>query len=1067
MSTNILSKFQEQFWLLNMLAPKSSAYNIPSVFKLDFLPDLNLLEKSVNMLVDRHQALRTQFSVVDFSLQQEVLSSENVSVKINIIQLNSIENVNEMPDEIIQEVNNPFELDKAPLIRVCIFKNLKSIYLTIVFHHIIVDFHSKEVFQAEISYIYNSLKQNKKIELLPVNNTYVDFTNWHNEFLNSEISSKMLSDWSKELPKANTLINLPIDKARLKYSALNGKRKYFELSSSLSSAIVKFADANATNPFSVLLTAYTILLHRLSQQDTVVLGVPLSNRREEKFKDTFGAFVNALPISVELTNNYTFFDVHKQIRHKLLLAHRKQEIPFVNLVGLNKEVRDSSFNPFFQTGFTFEHPMKLQLDGIEEKSIPVERAGAQLDQFVTMWQDDNIFSGFWEYSTDLFDFETSERLISSFLKLLTDIFIETKSLESVSILPESDKNKIIQWNSTDFPVDSNICLHQKFEQKVKSHPHLIALKYGGNELSYKELNLHVNRLSNFLISKGVLVQDKIAFSLYRSVEMIIAIFAIHKAGACYLPIDPNTPKERIDSVLEDAKPKFIISMKKSSDNFIDFDNNILIDNIVTIPLSEDESNPEVDVKSSDLAYILYTSGSTGKPKGVMIEHHSVINKIEWMQYKYPLTENDCMILKTPVTFDVSVWEIFWWFFSGSSLSILDVGGEKDPSTIIKTVEDHKVTTIIFVPSMFSSFVEYLHAKNTLSSIYTLKYIVQIGEALSSQLVMDFNKLRSALFSPLLINTYGPTEATVAVSYYDCPDAGLIDKIYIGKPIFNTKLFVIDKTKNVQPIGVAGELVIAGRNLSRGYLNRPELNEDRFITISFNNKEYKVYRTGDLVKWNNQGEIDFIGRVDNQVKIRGYRIELGDIEAKIMTIDSIHSTAVIAHKISETNKQLVAYYVVKEGENINVSQIKSILVEKLPDYMIPAHFVLLKEMPLNTSGKIDRKSLPEPVFEIFEEKIKPASEYEKQLSTIWSELLNIKDIGVTNNFFEVGGDSLSSIKLVSKIKNIIDVNIEPTILMQYPTIRELAKHISEIKSEVLEKNIDTPIVRKRDFRNNRK
>ncbi len=1064
------SKFQEQFWLLNNLAKKSPAYNIPSVFETDTIPNIQVLEEALNILINRHDSLRTHFLIDNDVIVQAVKPAGSLKIEVETINLSSElpENGN-LPPEVIREVHEPFDLTSSPLLRVKVFKGEDKNYLSIVFHHIIVDLHSKNIFANELAKLYNAKLNGKNIRLSDDTGQYPAFSDWHNGWLKSSQSENMIAKWVKELPSANTLTNLPTDYPRTKYVSLNGKRKYFRIDKPLAGAIHEYALHNASYSFVIMLTAYAILLNRLTQQNIIVIGVPLSNRRSDEFKDTFGCFVNIVPIVVDFSNNPTVGEVRKQIRQKMLLAHRKQEVPFLSLLDSNKEKRNPSYNPYFQTAFTFEHPMDLQLDNVNSKWVPIEKEGSQLDIFLTLWEKSGEFHGYIEYSSELFNQASIERFKECYVTTIEELITEDKPTNQISVLTDSDKDLLKEWNNTDYPVNTDICLHRKFEEHVNKFPENIALKTDTVTLSYREFNAHANRLAHHLIHSGVKTEDIVAVCMNRSVELLIAIYAIHKAGAAYLPLSPDYPEERLDMILEDAKPRFILTRFDSSENISKYGNRIMLDNIMETPLSDNAENPITNVTSSNLAYVIYTSGSTGKPKGVMIEHRSVINKLEWMQYKYPTDHTDTLMLKTPVTFDVSVWELFWWFFNGASLAILPHDGEKNPLTIIKTAETHKVTNIIFVPSMLSPFVEYVHINNYSTRLASLKHVVLIGEALSNQLVTSFNNLRNNTFNPLLINTYGPTEATVAVSYFDCPKSNPVKKVYIGKPIFNTKLFIINGNNKVQPIGVPGELVIAGENLSRGYLNRPDLNKERFINIKgIDNEDILVYRTGDLVKWSDNGELDFIGRIDNQVKVRGYRIELGDIEAKLLEHELVKTAAVIVSSLGKEDKQLVGYAVLKDGENSTPIEIKKFLHSKLPDYMVPSHILILGSMPLNTSGKIDRKSLPVPTIETSEELIKPTSNIEKALSQIWSKLLDHEKIGVMNNFFEIGGNSITAIRMVGLIKEQLGVSIEPITLMQYPNIRELASFINS-QNGVKMKDTYTPRTnaRKRNFQKVRK
>ncbi|MEI6047795.1 MAG: amino acid adenylation domain-containing protein, partial [Bacteroidota bacterium] len=560
-------------------------------------------------------------------------------------------------------------------------------------------------------------------------------------------------------------------------------------------------------------------------------------------------------------------------------------------------------------------------------------------------------------------------------------------------------------------------------------------------LNYKELNIHANRMANYLIENGINIEDKVAVCIDRSLEMMISIFGILKAGAAYLPLSPENPTERLKSIISDANPKLILSNIASSTNIPEGSPVVFIDDIIKTPLSENSENPNTKVASGNLAYVLYTSGSTGSPKGVMIEHHSVLNRLGWMQKAYPINKTDTLLQKTPITFDVSVWELFWWSFYGAKLVLLPKGGEKDPETIIEYIDKYKITTIHFVPSMFSTFFETIKTRKLCSKLENLNRIFLSGEALPLKLVNEFNEMREFHSLPDLINLYGPTEATVDVSYFNCPAVD-IRNVYIGKPIDNTKLFVVNGKDIIQPIGVAGELLITGVNLARGYLNRPDLTNEKFFDFQISNDfSIRAYRSGDLVKFTSDGEIDYLGRLDNQVKIRGFRIELGEIEAKILEHPLVtHSAVIVADK--GAHQYLVAYVCLKPGNEIQEGKLRNYLAGKLPDYMVPPYIIFLETLPLTESGKLDRKRLPMPnrIIDI-NSIIIPSTQNENILLGLWRDLLKIENISINDNFFDIGGNSLLAINLANLLSKKFNMTINTLLIFEFPSIKDQSEFLS--------------------------
>lgn len=1059
-----ISQIQKQFWLLQKVYRNNVTYNIPVVLKFNGIPEIHTLEYALYAVVLRHDALRMRFFESGGEVLAEPVNMQEKQIRVDRIRVDEHLNETHLPEEILAEIHTPFDIADWPLLRVRLFTftDNRSI-LTIVFHHIVVDLRSKEIFADDFSDFYNSFRADFQPVIDNLAGRYSDYLEHYARWINSPEADKMKLEWKNYIPEAPEMLEIPSDFPRPRINSPEGKRKYFSIGKESYSKALILAGENNVKDFAIFLTAYAILLHRLTGQDRILIGVPFTNRRSDDFRETFGCFVNIVPVQVTFDNQISGTELLKQIRHSLLKIHRMQEIPFLTL---NDMLKNKSGNPIFQAGFTYEPPVNMKLADLGSEPVIVSRNGSQLDLFLTLWNQDEDVSGFMEYSTLLFKDETASHFIEIYRQIINS-FLENPGMpvSELDVITPEETRLIMDWNGTDHEYSRDTCLHQRFEQQVKKTPDAPAILFGKESLSYSEFNAHVNRMANHLIGLGVKTEDIICVCMERSIELMIAIYGTHKAGAAYLPVDPGYPPDRLEMMLSDSRPALILTKKRSERNLPEGFRRLYLDDILNSPFSSNEINPQTGVTSGNLAYLMYTSGSTGVPKGVMIEHHSVINKLEWMQFRHPLNHNDTILLKTPVTFDVSVWELFWWIFSGSKMAILAPGGEKDPGTIIEEVDSKKVTTIVFVPSMFSPFVGYIKARGAQERLKSLKWIIQIGEPLTPQLVSSFNELRTADFDPMMINTYGPTEATVAVSWYDCPKEKEVEKIYIGRPIWNTKLLVLNKRNKIQPIGVPGELVITGVNLSRGYLNRPELNSERFITFRYPDGTYvRGYRTGDLVRLLNDGNIDFIGRTDTQVKIRGYRIELGEIEARLLEYPSVKSAAVVVKELSPENRIIAGYVVLKEHNPTEPEDIRKFLNGRLPDYMVPRVIMILEFMPLNTSGKTDRKSLPSPQFVSNTKQLEQTSLIESQLQEIWKETIGQENIGITQNFFDLGGNSLLAVHIVNLIKERLNLKVEPINLLEYPSIRSLAAFVGKGKenSEDVTDTSDVISVRKQSF-----
>lgn len=1045
------SKIQRQFWILNNMYSETGAYNLFSIFELSGNFDPSIFKKAAQVIINRHEALRTIFKFENNEVWQynlDTLEASLIEIKIDEDYVSG-----KIHQKIFEEANTPFNLSIAPLFRFKLFRfNNEISVLSLVFHHIIIDVRSENIFAKEISEVYNAFVQNTIPNLEDVQYQYPDYTTEILNYYKSDEYKVKLNHFIEEYPDPNIKIELPEDFSSSRKDDGEGASTYFELGPETVEDITAFGKSNNVNTYRILLTAYAILLHRLSNQDQVTIGLPLTNRTRPVSKNTFGCYINALPLNVNFESNITVAEVIQQIDNGLKQNLDRQEIPFTELVNQNTVKKSTSHSPFFQTGFAIKPPMQLALNNIEAKPLKVKKNGAQLNLFFTFWPEGNCMVGLAEYSTLLFSELTILRWIDNFKVLLKSMISHPESaVDNLEMLTEKDKETWKDFNNTDCPFEDSICLQEKFERQVVLTPKATAIIWGNKSLSYEELNIQANRLAHYLKHSGVTPGGVVAFSLERCPELIISILAIHKTGCAYLPFDTKAPTERLESIIEDAKPQIILTKTGSDANLPKNSiNRLNLDNLLVQPIHQDTSNPDLALTSRNLAYILYTSGSTGKPKGVMIEHRSVLNKIGWMQYKYATDSSDTLVLKTPVTFDVSVWELFWWFFNGSKLLILPPGAEKEPETIISEVEREKASVIIFVPSMFASFIAYLEGMDQTERLSSLKLIIQIGEALSPQLVKKFNTIRTAEFNPLMLNTYGPTEATVAVSYYDCPNDNNFEKIFIGKPIFNTKLLTVNKNLNIQPIGIPGELVITGVNLSPGYLNRPDLNKEKFVMVKdVDGNTHRAYLTGDLAILDKSGEIDFIGRADNQVKFRGFRIELGEIESKLMEYQEITNCAVIVHDPKGPNPQLIAYITTKN--KIQTQELKSFLAKKVPDYMIPAHFVVLETMPLTTSGKINRKALPEFKDAHVGTGIAPQNKVEQTLIDTYKKIIGIDQVNTNSNFFEIGGTSILVPLIVVHLKKEYNITIKTLNLFEFPTVSSLASYIiNQSQNDIAEK-----------------
>ncbi len=1053
-----LSFNQRRLWLISKLQPDVASYIIPYNYKLTGAIDVELFRKSIEILFYRHHVV---FSVFKESNGEPYCDIVPSPVNLNYLDLTDIPDneitgrVNAIFNEDSKQV---FDLENGPMFRIYLIKTGdQQYYFRMSIHHIVFDGWSWSVFTKELNIIYSSLVNNEEIQLEDIEFQQYDYAKWEKGISGSQHELESAKFWQENLEGASSVLNFPYDFERKTRSSGRCNYEKLKLTTRLTEKLRNISRTEDISVFATVLGAFGIQLQKYSGENDINVGLPVAYRPHSKLENIFGMFVNTVVVRFRLSEDSTFRTVIHDTSEAALNAIAHQDLPFEKVVELVNPDRSSKANPLFQVGFTWQNNIDapFSLEGIKSESVNSSDGTSIFDISFYMWENGDHIEGNMEYNIDLLTHETMIRFRDSFINMLETVTEEPDRLISeVSIISEADKNIVMEFNDTDAPYENSICIHHKFERQVSLNPDAPALISAGQTLSYTEFNEHANRLAHYLIEQGVSVEDKVGICVDRSVEMMIAIFGILKSGAAYLPLSPENPTERLQSILNDANPRMILTGKDSSANLPEGVKRVFIDDVLNSPFTDDISNPDVQMDSKNLAYVLYTSGSTGTPKGVMIEHHSVLNRLGWMQKAYPLDNNDTLLQKTPITFDVSVWELFWWSFNGARLAVLSKGGEKDPEAIIQYIESYKVTAIHFVPSMFATFFETMVTRNLSDKLETLRRIFLSGEALPLKLVNDFNKLRGAYKLPQLINLYGPTEATVDVSYYNCPLESA-ENVYIGKPIDNTRLYVVNGKNILQPLGVPGELLIAGVNLARGYLNRPELTNEKFFDFTGpDGKIVKAYHSGDMVRLSPIGQIDYIGRIDNQIKIRGFRIELGDIEAKILEHPLVTHCAVIVTQKGEY-KYLVAYVCPKPGADIQTDTLKSFLSGKLPDYMVPAYIMFIDEIPLTSSGKLNRKSLPSP-DSLIERKtvVSPTNINERKLFDIWSSLLKSDNISINDNFFDIGGNSLLAINLVNMISREFDTTLKALMIFEYPSIKVQSEYLSGNGGEnVSQKNIE--------------
>lgn len=1033
-----LSEPQKSIWHTEKFFSGTSIGNVAATQKIKGEIDFDLLEMAINIFVEKNDGMRIRIIEED-GIPKQYIHDYSYS-KIDFFDFSN--DINEFYKWNEERTQKPFKLTDSDLYYFAIVKLGKEIggfYGNT--HHLISDAWTMNLLSSQVVDNYEALKNQQKISTIK-KPSYIDFLIDQDLFRYSSRYLKSREFWSKKFDESFEPSYLkPLAKGSLSTKA---NRKTVLLDSSLTGNIYNYCNEHKVSVFTFFMSIFSIYISRKTNSNDVVIGTPILNRSGAKEKETTGMFVSTIPIKLFVDESMDFESYTEYATKELSFCLKNQKYNYELIL---KDYREK-----------YKISDKLYDCMISYQNSKYEK-GNQPDKFEARWHfnrnqveslilhlDDREGSGKllinFDYLVALFDEEEIEQLCMSLLNLIKDAINNNKEVSRLEMFDKDEKNLLLdtlaKFNDTKADYPKEMTIQQLFEEQVKKTPHNTALIYEDNALSYKELNERANQLARLLREKGVKPNSLVGIMVYRSFEMIIGIFAILKAGGGYLPIDPNAPKDRRSYMLENGNVKIVLTSKELYEK--------IDENVEKLDLDDEEiyigdtSNLLVLNKSNDIAYVIYTSGSTGMPKGVMIEHYSVINRLNWMQKKYPLNNNDTILQKTPYTFDVSVWELFWWSFYGGKLAILCPGGEKEPSKIINAINNYKITTMHFVPSMLSVFLDFLQRETDKGKIKSLRQVFASGEALTLKHVERFFEYTSD-YDINLSNLYGPTEATVDVSYFDCMRDNNLKLIPIGKPIDNIRFYILNKDLQIQPIGVGGELCIAGDGLARGYLNAPEITSQKFIKSQFVNED-RIYKTGDLARWLPNGDIEYLGRIDNQVKIRGLRIELGEIEHQLLKLESIKEAVVIVKNDETRNDYLCAYYV--SDYEIPVSELRENLATNLPQYMIPSYFVKVYKMPLSSNGKIDRKKLSEYLINVSidEEYIEPRNDIEKRLADIWKRELNLERIGVKNNFFEMGGDSLTAINVSISIGSEIAISD----IYDNPTIEELAVAIQSKKHE---------------------
>ncbi|MBA3531835.1 MAG: amino acid adenylation domain-containing protein, partial [Ardenticatenales bacterium] len=951
-----LSFAQLRIWWMGQLASESTLYNTSDTLYLTGPLDISTLEYSIDKVVHRHEVLRTTFEQINEEPRQRIHERMTVPLSvIDLFHLSPAQHELEIQRTVDALSRQPMDLQHGPLLQLYLLRlGAQSHVFHIVVHHIVTD--SMDVFIQDLFRYYEAAMTGQPPALPKLTMQYADFAIRQRQRLTGSRAAALRDYWRARLADAPSLLELPTDLPRPPAKSYQGANYIFTLPPSLTDALKQLSRQTNLTLFATMLTGFQLLLYRYSGQEDFCLGTPISQRFEEELAPLVGLFTNNIVLRCRLDPATRFMELLQQVRVALLDVFGHADLPFEQLVDLVQPRRDLSYTPLFQVMFAMQEVLVSEQIGQIQLSrrMWADSGQAKFDLLLYMWERPEGLTGLFEYSTDLFKEEMLAHMASHFETLLTAIVDDPKQrLDAIPLLTESERHYLLTaQNQTESDCDLSQTVLTHFEEVVRCNPDRLALVSDEEQLTYAQLNSRANQLAWYLRSQGVGPDVVVGVCVERSVEMVVALLGILKAGGAYLPLGVDLPPGRLNAILRDSSAALLLIQQRFAPLLHGMGHRIFcLDSSHSLLDAMDESNVPQESHPANLAYVIYTSGSTGQPKGVMNTQEAILNRLLWMQRRYGLGATDCVLQKTPFTFDVSVWEFFWPLMVGARLALAAPDGHKDPAYLRDVILRHQVSCIHFVPSMLHFFVR----QKGVEVCQSLRYVICSGEELP---YMSQELFFARFPATELHNLYGPTEAAIDVSSWECQRATEPQRIPIGYPIDNSQLYVLDDRMEPVPSGVSGELYIGGVGLARGYLKRPELTAARFVPNPFGEAGSRLYQTGDLARYRADGALEFLGRRDSQVKLRGLRIELEEIEHTLRQHAAV-SAAVVSHALDESGGQLIAYLVARPPHALSPSTLREFLRHKLPEYMIPARFVFMDAFPLTSSGKIDRHHLPLP------------------------------------------------------------------------------------------------------------
>jgi amino acid adenylation domain-containing protein len=1048
-----LSYGQRALWFLHQLAPESPVYNISAAVRIEAELNVEQFRGQFATIVDRHPALRTTFSVVDGEPLQRVLKDGPFA-----FQELDTEGWTEtsLRERLVQDANRPFDLEQGPVLRVSLYRRSKDEFLLLlVVHHIVADLWSLAIVLRQLGEVYSSSDSPKQILPTHSRSSFADYVRSQLQTLAGDEGERLWTYWQKQLADVSYNLVLPTDRHRPPVQTYRGSSLPFKIDSELAEKLRALAQQHGATLYMTLLACFQVVLHRYTNQERFLVGSPTAGRGRAGLAETVGYFVNPIAMLADFSEDPSFVEHLDRVRHNVLSAFEHQDFPFPLLVERLQPDRDPSRSPLFQVVFAFqkthgqagenlspfalgEAGARFNLGVLPLETIALDERVAQFDLTLMMSEEDNFLAASLQYNVDLFDHETIERIATHFQTLLAAIVSDPNlPVSALPLLSAAELQQLlVDWNDTSSDAAAETGVHLLVEAQAEQTPHAVAVVCGTESLTYQELNARANQLARYLRSAGVGPEVTVGILLERSIGMVVGALAVLKAGGAYLPLDPANARERLSFMVRDSGAPVLLTQESLVQNFADEDQIKIfcVDTDWQTIADEDDTDLDSEVSAGNLAYVIYTSGSTGQPKGVEISHSGLANLVAWHQRAYGVTSGDRATQLAGPAFDASVWELWPYLSAGASVHLPDEETRVSPLKLLQWLAENAIT-ICFLPTPLAEAV----IQQNLPASLNIRAILTGGDVLRS---------RPPAAAPfMLVNHYGPTENTVVTTrVVVVADEESETPPPIGSPISNTQCFLLTEYLQPVPVGVPGELFIAGVGLARGYHDRPALTAEKFLPNPFSdNPGSRLYRTGDLARYLPDGQIEFLGRLDYQVKVRGFRIELGEIESVLRALPNVQDAVVVSWEDTPGNARLAAYVVPSSSAWPTSAELQSALREKLPEYMVPTAFSFQKEFSLTPNGKIDRAALPDPAEFVSASSTTstvPCTPMEELVAGIWSQVLGVEQVGAHDNFFELGGHSLLATQVVSRLRETLNVDVSLRSLFVAPTVAALAEQIGK-------------------------